>query len=63
MKMGNDKVSRILAFGTICLETSTGCRLTLGDVNHVPNVRVNKISAGKLDDDGYSSYIGEGNGS
>ena len=42
------------------LETSTGCRLTLRDVRHVPDVRVNLISAGKFDDDGYASHFGEG---
>ena len=33
--------------------TSTGCRLVLRDVRHVPEVRLNLIATGRLDDEGY----------
>ena len=36
------------------LVISTSCRLMLKDVHHVPDVRLNMISAGRLDDEGYS---------
>ena len=36
--------------GSICIETNTGCRLVLDDVRHVPDIRLNLLSVGKLDD-------------
>jgi len=42
------------------LDTDTGCRLLLKDVRHIPDIRLNIISTGKLDDDGYANYFGEG---
>ena len=36
---------------------SIGCKLVLKDVRHVPKVRLNVISAGRLDDEGYTGSI------
>ena len=55
VKMGNE--CRIIDMGDVCLTTSTGCRLVLRDVRHVPNVRLNLISGGKLDDEGHMGSI------
>ena len=53
--MGNDGECKIVGIGNVCLLTSdTGCRLMLKDVRHILNVKLNMISAGGLDDEGYS---------
>ena len=58
--MGNKGACRIVGIGDVCLETSTGCNLVLRDVQHVPKVRLNLISAGRLDDEGYTDSIRNG---
>ena len=60
VRMGNGSASKIIGIGDICLETNSGCRLMLREVRHVPDIRFNLISAGKLDENGYKSYFGEG---
>ena len=39
---------------------STGCKMLLKDVRHVPEVRLNLISAGRLDDEDYTGSIRNG---
>ena len=46
--------------GGMCLVTSTGCRLVLGDARHVQEVQLNLISASRLDDEGYMDSIWNG---
>ena len=46
--------------GEVCLATSTGCRLLLINVRHILEVRLNMISAGQLDDEGYTGSIWNG---
>ncbi|KAK0598112.1 hypothetical protein LWI29_031773 [Acer saccharum] len=58
--MGNDHVSKIVGMGEICLEISTNCRLVLKNVRHVPDMRLNLISAGVLDDEGYKNEFYSG---
>ncbi|KAG8383556.1 hypothetical protein BUALT_Bualt04G0025900 [Buddleja alternifolia] len=58
--MANHGVTEVIGMGNINLETNTGCRLILRDVRHIPDIRLNIISTGKLDDDGYVSHFGEG---
>ena len=60
VKMGNESACGIVGIGDVCLTTSTGCKLLLKDVRHVPEVRLNMISAGQLDDEGYNSSIRSG---
>ena len=60
LKMGNDGISNVVGIGTICLETSTGMKLILKEVRHAPDIRLNLISTGKLDDDGYCNVFNEG---
>ena len=60
VKMGNESYSKILGIGDICLQTNLGCRLTLKDVRHVSDLRLNLISIGILDRQGYEHHIGHG---
>ena len=41
VRMGNDGECKILGIVNVCLLTSTGYRLMLKDVRHVPDVRLN----------------------
>ena len=43
VRMGNDGECKILGIVNVCLLTSTGYRLMLKDVRHVPDVRLNLI--------------------
>ena len=52
--MGNDGACRIVKIGEVCLLTSTGCKMALKDVRHVPNIRLNLMSTGGLVDKGYN---------
>ena len=58
--MGNEGTCRIVGIGDVWLMTPTGCKMLLKDVRHVPEVRLNLISAGRLDDEGYTSSIRNG---
>ncbi|VVB04180.1 unnamed protein product [Arabis nemorensis] len=60
VKMGNDAVAKVAGIGDICLETSVGTRVLLKGVKHVPDIRLNLISTGKLDDEGFNSLFGGG---
>jgi hypothetical protein len=59
VRMGNSGSSSIVRKGTICIETNTSFRLMLNDVRHVPNIRLNLLLVGKLDDIFHGSYIGD----
>ena len=58
--MGKNGTCKIVGIGNVCLLTSTGCRLMLKDVRHVLDVKLNLISAGRLDDEGYSGNFYNG---
>lgn len=60
VKMGNQVTSKIIGIGDVHLKTNTGCKLILKDVRHVPDMRLNLISAGKLDDAGLVNQFGSG---
>ena len=60
VRMGNEDVLRIVGMGDICLKTNIGCKLLLRYVRHVPDIRFNLISAGKLDDEGYNNNFSDG---
>ena len=55
--MGNEGTCRIVGIGDVWLTTQTGCKLLLKDVRHVPEVRLDLISTGRLDDEGYIGSI------
>ena len=48
-----------MGIGDVFLETSIGNKLVLKDVRHVPDIRLNLISTGKLDDEGFTNSFGE----
>ena len=58
--MGNQVSSKVIGVGDITLITNTGCKLILKDVRHVPDMRLNLISAGRLDDAGLVNHFGGG---
>ncbi|KAA8515033.1 hypothetical protein F0562_018180 [Nyssa sinensis] len=60
VKMGNTSHSKIVGIGDVCIRTSVGCMMTLRDVRHVPNLRLNLISGITLDREGYMNYFGNG---
>lgn len=60
VRMGNDDVAKIVGIGDVYLETQNGSRLILKNVKHVPDIRLNLISASKLDDDGFCSTFFSG---
>ena len=60
VKMANHGMTEAVGIGDVVLVSNTGCKLVLRDVRHVPDIRLNIISVGKLDDEGYENYYGEG---
>ena len=60
VKMGNNDRAKIVSKGDVHLETTNGTKLILKSVRHVESLRLNIISVGKLDDEGYSSKFGGG---
>ncbi|GKF42555.1 putative RNA-directed DNA polymerase [Tanacetum coccineum] len=60
VRMGNTGLSRIAGIGDICLKFDTGMELVLHNVKHVPDMRLNIISIGLLDEDGYHNSYGNG---
>ena len=55
--MSNKDVKEVLGIGNVILVTHTGSKLVLKDVRHVPDVRLDIISIGKLDDEGYPNHF------
>ncbi|KAL5866233.1 hypothetical protein ACOSQ3_003747 [Xanthoceras sorbifolium] len=53
--MENDNMSKVIGREDVCLETENDTRLVLRDVRHISDIRLNLISAGKLDDAGFFS--------
>ena len=43
--------------GEVNLEMSNGAKLTLKDVKHVPDIRLNLLSVAKLCDEGYDNFF------
>ena len=60
VKMANHGVIEIVGIGNVILAIDKGYRLVLKNGIHVPDIRLNIMSIGKLDDEGYSNYFGEG---
>ena len=53
VRMGNDGSAKAIGMGDVHLETSNGTMLILKNVKHIPDIRMNLISTGKLDDEGF----------
>ncbi|PKI51231.1 hypothetical protein CRG98_028379 [Punica granatum] len=58
--MGNGQSCKIVGIGDVCLKTELGCKLLLKKVRHVPEIRLNLILTGQLDDEGYSNEFSNG---
>jgi hypothetical protein len=56
--MGNNDRAQIIGRGDVHLETENGMTLVLKSVRHVEALRLNIISVGLLDKDGYLSRFG-----
>ncbi|KAK4438639.1 Retrovirus-related Pol polyprotein from transposon TNT 1-94 [Sesamum alatum] len=54
--MGNEDTYQIVGRGDIILSSNVGCQIILKDVRHVPDMRLNLVSVGKLDNDGSSHF-------
>ena len=59
VKMGSSGASKIIGIGDICLETNLGSKLLLKDVRRVPDIHLNLISTGRLNDEGFTSWFNE----
>lgn len=59
VRIGNSGASNIVGIGDIFLETSLWSKLILKDVRHVPDIHLNLISMGRLDDEGFINWFGE----
>ena len=55
VRMGNDGLAKAIGMGDMRLETSNGTVLILKNVKHIPDIRMNLISTGKLDDEGFNN--------
>ena len=51
--MRNNGACRIVGTGYVLFSTSTGRRMLPKVVHHVPHIRLNLLSEGRLDDEGY----------
>lgn len=60
VRMGNSSNANIVGVGDVCIQTNVGCTLTLKDVRHVPDLRLNLISVHALDRAGCYSSFGDG---
>ena len=60
VRMENEISCKVIGMGDIYLDTDTGYQLILRNIQHVPDIRLNLISTGKLDDEGYHSSQGGG---
>ncbi|VVB05037.1 unnamed protein product [Arabis nemorensis] len=60
VQMGNQGRSKIVGKGLVILTSNIGCKIILKDVRHIPDMRLNLISYGKLDDVSLGNHFGEG---
>ena len=58
--MENHEVSKIIGMGDIYIITNLGYHMVLKDVRQLLNLRLNLISIGKLDNEGYVTHLGDG---
>ncbi|KAK8524988.1 hypothetical protein V6N12_029838 [Hibiscus sabdariffa] len=60
LKMGNDGLVTVTGMGDVSLVSNNGTKLILKNVRHAPDIRLNLISAGKLDDEGFCNTFSDG---
>ena len=57
VKMGNNEVSKIVGKGDVHVVTNAGYKLMLKGVRHIPDLRLNLLFTGVLDDEGFASHL------
>ncbi|KAG8370165.1 hypothetical protein BUALT_Bualt14G0088900 [Buddleja alternifolia] len=57
VRTADHEVIECICVGEICLETSNGSKMVLKDVKHIPSVRLNLLSVGKLCGEKYDSLF------
>jgi hypothetical protein len=60
IRMKDNEVCKIFDIRDVNVEINLGCKLTLKNVRHAPDMRLHLISVGALDDDGYQSHFFRG---
>ena len=60
VKMGNSSFSEIAGIGDVKIQTNVGSTITLKDVRHVPDLRLNLLSGVALDKQGYGHQFCNG---
>ena len=60
LKMGNAGEVKVFGVGTVCLKTNTDSMLVLQNIKYAPDIPLNLISVGQLDDDGYHNDLCNG---
>ena len=58
--MGNSGEVKVFGVVTICLKINTGSTLVLNNINHAPDILLNLIFVGQLDDDVYHNDLCNG---
>lgn len=59
-KIRNKSVSQIVGIGEFVVQSNTGCILTLKDMRHIANLRMNLLAFNVLDKDRYDSRHKDG---
>lgn len=57
VKIGNNETSKSFSNGNVYIVTDYGCKLVLRNVRHISDLKMNLISTGMLDDEGYVSQF------
>ncbi|KAJ0020602.1 hypothetical protein Pint_31448 [Pistacia integerrima] len=60
VKIDNNGLAKVIGIRDVCLEMDNGSSLLLRDVNHIPDIRLNLISTGRLEDEGYYNTFSDG---
>ena len=60
VKMGNTSSVNIEGIGDVQVKTNVGYIITLKDVRHVPDLRLNILYGIAFDKEGYDSHFGNG---
>ena len=50
-------MTKVISIHNAIFMTDIGCKLVLNDVRHVLDVRLDIVSTGKLDDEGYPNHL------
>ena len=60
VKMGNNSFAKIVGTGDVQIKTNVGHIITLKDVRHVPDLRLNLLSGIAFDKEGYDNHFYNG---